>query len=84
LVEAGFVQLVASKPLALRALAREDLRSREREEKKKPVAHAKKPKSDEHRENAGAYAKHQPGPADPVDPEIALELARQLAGRYAR
>jgi hypothetical protein len=78
---AGFIGLSASKPLALRALAREEKR---REEKKAPVAHATKAKNEDRRENAGAYKPHQPDPVvDPVDPEVALELVRQLANRYA-
>jgi hypothetical protein len=59
---AGFIEVVASKPLALRALAREEVR-----EEKKEHAHARetrtpKPAPSEPRINATAYRKHNPDP----------------------
>jgi hypothetical protein len=79
---AGLIEFSASKPLAL-ARSREKIL---RGEKKTAVAHAPKAKaktgSDEPRSNAGAYTKHQPEPAEPVDRELGLELAKRLADRY--
>jgi hypothetical protein len=78
LSDAGFLELVASRPLAL-------ARSREkklREEKKEPVAHARKstpkPAATERRENAAAYRKHVPEHDLPAqlepDPDIVASL----------
>jgi hypothetical protein len=80
--DAGFIQLSASKPLALRARARALAREETETEKNNARTRVRKPATDEPRAAAAAYKPHVPDDVgDLADAEVGLELARRLAGQ---
>jgi len=82
---AGFIRVVASKPLALaRSQETETEKRRIKAERSRAETPKAKPGGDEQRINAGAYSKHQPTPAPEADEQVQLERIEAYALQLAQ